>query len=65
METSVEDKGGPFKDRDWCSPVPKNSECINRSVMFDPQAQVKGYLAILNIIVVMMNDSKWLSVLDC
>lgn len=44
---------------------PRIQSALTETIMFDPKAQVKGYLAIVNMIGIMMNDSKWLSVLGC
>lgn len=44
---------------------PRIQSALTETIMFDPKAQVQGYLATVNMIAIMMNDSKWLSVSGC
>lgn len=37
---------------------PRIQSALTETIMFDPKAQVKAYLAIVNMIAIMMNDSK-------
>lgn len=44
---------------------PRIQGLLIKPVMFDLKDEIKGYSAIVNIVITKMSNSKWLSVIHC
>lgn len=58
-------QGRPIQGQSGAVQCPRIQSALTETIMLDPKAQVKGHLATVNMIAIMMNDSKWLSALGC